>query len=45
MDFLGKLLIIIVFVVLMLGIYIVISGKGSNMLDAIKNFMRFGVGG
>jgi hypothetical protein len=40
---LGKILIVvIVFIILIFGIIFLLSGKGGEVLDSIRNLLRFG---
>ena len=41
-DVLGYWIIGIVLLVIMIGIFVILSGKGSGALEFIKNLLRFG---
>jgi uncharacterized protein (UPF0333 family) len=41
-DFLIKILLITFFLVAMVFVIIILSGKGSGIIEQIKNFFRFG---
>jgi len=43
-DELVKILLVVIFLVVALGIYIILSGKGTGMIEHIKNLFRFGGG-